>query len=207
MEKVSPTRMNLLNLKQRLVTTRKGLELLESKREALVKEFFKMIDSAVTARGDLRKGMQEAKNALTLSTAVEGRERLTSAAFAAGRNLAIELSEKNIWGVRFPELRFQSAVRSLDARGYSITGTSFGVDNAARCFEEVVDRVLQAVSVEMRLKRVGEEIKKMTRRINALKEVILPPLRSQIGGIKNHLEEREHEEIFRVKRFKERRKY
>ena len=54
----------------------------------------------------------------------------------------------------------------------------------------------------MKLKRIGQEIKKLIRRINALKELILPPVRSHIREIKNSLEEREHEEIFRIKRFK-----
>ncbi len=202
MEKTSPTRLNLLLLKQRVQTTEKGLGLLESKREALVKEFFKMAASAMTARENLRQGMQKAQNALTLSMAVFGREFLTSAAFASKRNLALEVSEKNIWGVRFPDLQFQTAVRSVEARGYSVTSTTPHLDETVKGFEEVIDLILKTVSMEMKLKRIGQEIKKLTRRINALKELILPPVRAYIREIKNSLEEREHEEIFRIKRFK-----
>ncbi|MHB8481950.1 MAG: V-type ATP synthase subunit D [Nitrospiria bacterium] len=204
MEKTSPTRMNLLLLKQIVRTTEKGLVLLESKREALVKEFFKMAGSAMTARENLGQGLQKAQNALILSMAVLGREPLMSASFASKRNLALEVSEKNIWGVRFPDLQFQTAVRSVEARGYSVTGVTPHLDETVKGFEEAIDLILKTVSVEIKLKRIGQEIKKVTRRINALKELILPPVRSHIRGIKNSLEEREHEEIFRIKRFKKR---
>lgn len=202
MEKNIPTRLNLLLLKQRVRTMEKGLLLLESKREALVKEFFKMASSAMTARENLRHGMQKAQNALTLSTAVYGRESLISAAFATRRDLALDVVEKNVWGVRFPDIQFQTAVRSAEARGYAMTGTSPHLDETIQRFEEVIDRILQTVSLEMKLKRIGQEIKKVTRRINALKEFILPSATASIRKIKNSLEEREHEEIFRFKRFK-----
>jgi V/A-type H+-transporting ATPase subunit D len=205
MEKVSSTRMHLLMLKQQVGVAQKGLDLLESKREALVREFFTMVDTALTARENLRRGMQQAQNALTLALAISGRENVISIGFAAKRDLAIDLVERNIWGVRFPDLHYQSAVRALDARGYAITGTTPQVDETARRFEEVLDLTLKTVSVEMKLKRIGQEIRKVTRRINALNEQILPPLRSQIRAIKNSLEEREHEDTFRIKRFKRKR--
>jgi V/A-type H+-transporting ATPase subunit D len=202
MEKVSPTRMHLLLLRQQVLVAQKGLNLLESKREALVREFFAMVESAVIARQDLRQGMQQAQNALTLAIGIMGRNAVASVAFATKRNLAIELVERNIWGVRFPDLHHQTAVRALDARGYAITGTTPHMDETVRRFEEILDLVLKSVSIEMKLKRIGEEIKKVTRRVNALNERILPPWREQIREIKNSLEEREHEDIFRIKRFK-----
>lgn len=180
----------------------KGLDLLENKRQALVREFYTMMGSALTARENLRQGMQQAQNTLNLALGILGRETLVSVAFATRRELAVELVERNIWGVRFPDLHYQTVVRALDTRGYAITGTVPVVDETARRFEEVLDLVLKTVSVEMKLKRIGEEIRKMTRRINALKERILPTLKLHIREIKNNLEEREHEDLFRIKRFK-----
>lgn len=183
----------------------KGLDLLESKREALVREFFTIMGSAMTARQNLRQGMQQAQNALTLAMGIMGRDVIASISFATRRDLAIELVERNMWGVRFLDLHHQTAVRALDARGYAITGTTPHMDETAKRFEEVLDLVLKTVSVEMKLKRIGQEIKKVTRRINALKELILPTIRSQMLAIKNTLEQREHEDLFRIKRFKRRR--
>ncbi|MEK6656288.1 MAG: V-type ATP synthase subunit D, partial [Nitrospirota bacterium] len=55
---------------------------------------------------------------------------------------------------------------------------------------------------ENRLKILGEEIKKVTRRINALNEVIVPELKKQVRYIRTTLEEREREDLFRLKRLK-----
>ena len=54
------------------------------------------------------------------------------------------------------------------------------------------------------MKRLGAEIKRTTRRINALNEVVLPTLSHQVREIRLALEERDREEVFRTKRFRTR---
>ncbi|MBI3597561.1 MAG: V-type ATP synthase subunit D [Nitrospirae bacterium] len=203
MQKASPTRMNLLILKARVGSVRKGLDLLRSKREALVREFFSTMDTVITSRDFLRRMMDGAMNSLSIALGLDGRAVVQSAAFATHRDIPFELAEKNIWGVKFPEIRYPSVIRSADARGYAVPSVSGYANTAARDFERVLDQILKIISVEMRLKKIGEEIKKTTRRINALTEIIVPDLQVQIRTIRFALEEREREEIFRMKRFKE----
>ena len=202
MQKASPTRMNLLVLKAQVESARKGLDLLRSKREALVREFFSAMDTVIASRDLLRRMMAAAMNSLAVSLGLDGRAVVQSAAFAAQRDIPVEVVEKNIWGVRFPEIRHRSVIRATDTRGYAVTGVSSYTNTAARDFEKVLDQVLRIISVEMRLKRLGGEIKKTTRRINALTEIVLPGLQCQIRAIRFALEEREREDIFRMKRFK-----
>ena len=71
----------------------------------------------------------------------------------------------------------------------------------------MVDAVVTIASSEIRLKRVGEEIKVDTRRINALEEILTPSMQNGIKTIERVLEEREREDIYRLKRFKRRRKH
>jgi len=195
--------MNLLILKARVGSTRKGLDLLRSKREALVREFFSAMDTVVASRDLLRRMMEGAMNSLAVALGLDGRAVVESAAFAARRDIPFELVERNVWGVTFPEIQCRSVVRSADARGYAVPSVSGYTNTAARDFEKVLDQILKIISVEMRLKKIGEEIKKTTRRINALTEIVLPELRYQIRTIRFALEEREREETFRMKRFKE----
>ena len=68
----------------------------------------------------------------------------------------------------------------------------------------MVDAVVTIASSEIRLKRVGEEIKVDTRRINALEEILTPSMQNGIKTIERVLEEREREDIYRLKRFKRR---
>lgn len=194
--------MNLLLLKRQIEAAERGLALLRSKREALVREFFAVVGRAAERRDELEAAMAQARSSLVVALGMEGRAPLRSAGFAAQRNVPIELTERNVWGVRFPDLRHAPVARTADARGYAISGVSTYIDETARRFETVLELILRSVSVELRLKKLGAEIKKVTRRINALEEIVVPSLKRQVREIRRTLEEREREDLFRMKRFK-----
>lgn len=202
MEAIGRTRMNLLLFKRQIQVAEQGLNLLRSKREALVREFFRVMDRVVESRERMEVSLGQALSSLTLALGMEGRAPLRSAGYAAGRSLPIDLIARNVWGVRFPDLRHAPIIRSLDARGYSISGISTYIDETTRNFDIVLELILESVTVEMRLKKLGAEIKKVTRRINALNEIMIPTLTRQMREIRQALEEREREDLFRTKRFK-----
>ncbi|WP_447976665.1 V-type ATP synthase subunit D [Candidatus Nitrospira bockiana] len=202
MESIGRTRMNLLLLKRRIEVAQRGLELLRSKREALMREFFAVMDRVAESRGQLEAVIGHALSTLAPALGMEGRASLRSAGYAAKRTLSIELIERNVWGVRFPEVHYAPVLRGLDARGYATSGVSTHIDETARRFEQVLELVLRSVSVELRLKKLGSETKKVTRRINALNEVMIPVLTREVRTIRQTLEEREREDLFRMKRFK-----
>ena len=196
--------MNLLLLKGRMRVARGGLDLLRSKREALVREFLDVTDKAVATRDRMYDALSGAMNALSVAEGMDGRAAVESAAMASQREIPVELTERNVWGVRFPDIEYRTVVRAGDARNYALSGVSAHVSAAAREFEKSLDAVLKIISVEMRLKKIGGEIKKTTRRINAITEVVIPGLRRRIHTCRFALNEREREEIFRTKQFKER---
>lgn len=202
MESVGRTRMHLLLLKRQIEVAQRGLDLLRSKREALGREFFAVMDRVTESRVQMETVMGRALTTLTLALGMEGRASLRSAGYAAKRTLSIEWIERNVWGVRFPEVHYPPVRRAWDARGYGVSEVSTHVDETARGFEQALELILRSVAVEIRLKKLGSEIKKVTRRINALNEVALPALTREVKNIRQALEEREREDLFRMKRFK-----
>jgi len=196
--------MNYLLLKDQEGAARGALGLLRSKREALARELFAIADQAVLTRDAFSETIQRATWALAVSLGLEGRADVESAAFAARREIPVSFAEQVFWGVRFPEVRWHGIVRTADARGYFFPGVPGSIHAAAREFEKTLEAVFQVVAVEARFKKIGEEIGKSTRRINVLNEVILPGLQARIRSILLSLEEREREDIFRMKRFKRR---
>lgn len=204
LESQSPTRMNLLLLKAEERTTLEGVSLLRGKREALIRELFSILEQAVATRELFSAALQTAMTALAVSLGSEGAAGVESAAFAARRDIPLSLEEKSVWGVKFQDLRWQSVVRSADARGAAFSGVAGPTVAASREFEKALEIVLRVVAVETRMKKIGAEISKATRRVNTYTEVILPRLRASIRGIRLALEEREREDIFRMKRFKKR---
>lgn len=204
LEPPCPTRMNLLLLKAQEQAFRQGVSLLRSKREALVRELFGIMEEAVASRDRFSETLQRALVSLAVSLGTEGRAGVESASFAARRDVPLSLEEKNVWGVRYQDLRWRGVVRSADARGYAFSGVSGVTIAASREFEKALEIVLRVVSVETKLKKIGAEISKVTRRVNTFTEVIVPRLQGRIRAIRLALEEREREEVFRMKRFKKR---
>lgn len=202
MDLIGRTRMNLLLLKRQIEAAERGLTLLRSKREALVREFFTAVGRVAERRSEIEAAMAQARSSLAVALGMEGRAPLRSAGFAAQRTVPIELTERNVWGVRFLDLRHGPVARTADARGYAISGVSTYIDETARRFETVLELILRSVSVELRLKKLGTEIKKVTRRINALEEIVIPSLMRQVREIRQTLGEREREDRFRMKQFK-----
>jgi V/A-type H+-transporting ATPase subunit D len=194
--------MNLLLLKDQEQAARGALELLRSKRKALARELFAIAEQAVATRGAFEETIRRATWALAVSLGHEGRSDVESAALAARREIPVSISERNFWGIRVPEIRWHGIVRSADARGYFFPGVASSTQAAAREFEKALEAVLEVVALETRFKKIGAEIGKSTRRINVLNEVILPGLRARMRAILLALEERERENVFRMKRFK-----
>ncbi len=203
MEQVSPTRMNLLLLKRQIKVAEQGVKLLKTKRDALFAEFRKMIDPLVDKEKELDEALYQATRVLTLALGVDGPERLASAALVTRRkDLALEMKERKMWGVKMLDIAGVRLRRKMSERGYSPLTVSTRIDFAAERFERAVEILLELAPMEIRLKKLGEEIKKTTRRVNALEQKVIPELQTQVRFIRQVLEDREREDKFRLKKLK-----
>jgi V/A-type H+-transporting ATPase subunit D len=202
---IRPTRTELLRLRERAAAVDTGMTILKARRQALVREFLSAIAPFFASRQALRSRYREALDAFALTRAEEGEELLEALAASVGREVGVELTEKNVMGVRCRELRLDTElVRPLDGRGYDYAAVSPHLEEAVAQFEHIVGEMLEIAAFESRLKRLGEEIRRVTTRTRILEERVLPGLREAIREIGQHLAEREREAHFRLKRFKER---
>ena len=76
------------------------------------------------------------------------------------------------------------------------------VDQTASKFEEIIDLMIQSADIETRLRRLGEELQKTNRRVNALENTVIPELTEQVKFIFSSLDERAREDHFRLKKVK-----
>ena len=102
------------------------------------------------------------------------------------------------------EIDFEPVGRGRFDRGYTPGGSSAHIDAVAAEFEAIVDQLLRLAAYEVRLRRLSQEIGITNRRVNALATVVIPQLERQTRLISSRLEERERQEIYRLKRIKER---
>ena len=201
-ETLSPTRMNLLQRQNQAKLAQQGVDLLKRKRDALVADFFNIVRRALAARQKLTRSAEESYTLLSLAKAVEGREVLEAAALADPRHLQVGIETRNVWGTRIPTITTDAVRRTILGRGQDPVSVSARTVESADHFEDVVAALLEVASTEITLQKIGEEIKKTTRRVNALEQVVIPRIRGEIRFIRDVLEQRAREDVFRLKRIK-----
>jgi V/A-type H+-transporting ATPase subunit D len=195
--------MNLLQRKQQAKVAVQGVDLLKRKRDALVADFFNIVRQSLAARERLTAACREAYVMLALAKAWEGREPLEAAALADRREVLVDIEVRNVWGTKIPEVAVKEVSRTLLERGHNPATTSARTIESAANFEEVLRAILEVAATEIKLKKIGQEIKKTTRRVNALEQVVIPRLYGEIRFIAGVLEQRAREDVFRLKRIKQ----
>ncbi len=202
-EGARPIRMDLLEMRERLELARKGHDLLEEKRDALVMEFFDIIKEAQGIRKELEEKIEDAFESFLLAQILAGGNELASIADSVKESPQIETSKTNIMGVTVPVLEMEETVeKKFDERNYSPIETPPKVDEAASDFEEILKLVVKFAEIEENIRLLTEEIEKTKRRVNALEYNLIPKFENTVDYIEMKLDEMERESFFRLKRVK-----
>jgi H(+)-transporting ATP synthase subunit D len=204
-QQVTATRSELLARRARIALAAQGRDVLEEKRDSLMEEFRATVEVAVAGSGALEEAAVEGRRAIVAAEAGDGPETVRSAALAQPGEISLTTRETTVMGVRVADIRHEPVGRPRSARGYSLAGSSPRVDRVAECFEAELALLLDVATVELRLRRLADEIGTTTRRINALESVVLPRLERERDQIRAILDERERQDRFRLKRFATRR--
>ena len=205
MEEVRPTRAELLERKQQIALAQQGMDLLKQKRDALLIEFMGVMDETLRLSDSLQKTVSEAQYSLAVAQAVDGVGRASLGGSGHARRDRRGHDRYQDHGRVGPGRdEGRQPMETSFTRGYSVTGVSSRVDESADKFERVLDVIIEYADIETRLKRLGEEINKTNRRVNALEQVTVPALREQVGYISQTLDERAREDLFRLRRSRRR---
>src|SRR6266508_4610538 len=192
-----PTRSQLLQLRRTRRMAERGHQLLKLKRDALIVEFFRVLERAKTLRSNL------ADKRIAIARAIEGSIGVRSAALASREVPTLQLKTKNVMGIIVPKIDAKSVRKKLEDRGYGIITTSARIDEAAEAYEALVEDIVVAAEIETTMRRLIEEIEKVKRRVNALEYRVIPELKSTEAFIRQRLEEMERDNFMRLKRFKQ----
>ena len=202
MEQVKPTRMELMKKKAQIKLAEQGRDLLREKMDALIQEFFKILTTVSNSREELEQVSRAADLALLIAQSVDDPVAVKSASFATRKSITVDISGKNIMGVPVPVIEKKRVSKSMLERGYGIISTSGRIDETAERFEAELDLLIDLAETETAMRRLGAEIQRNRRRVNALEQILIPELKNQAKYIKNAIEEREREDLFRLKKVK-----
>lgn len=200
---VNPTRMELINTKERIALAVKGHKLLKQKRDALILEFFKILKKAKDLRGELAKKMAKGYRSLAVAQLYHPVHQLEKVSLDLRKDIDLDVEVKNVMGVKIPtievEMEHKEFIR-LDS--YSVAGTSAKIDNAVQDFDEILAMVIKLAETETAIKRLIIEIEKTKRRVNALEFVLIPRLEDQKNMISFRLDEMERDSFVSLKSIK-----
>ena len=203
---IKPTRSELLRLKKQIRLAKSGYNLLKKKRDGLILEFFEILKKAKTLREELGSEYKIALEKINIARTLEGDLKVKSIAMAIKDIPDVKLTTKNIMGVKVPKIEASEIKKAFMERGYGIYNSS-AIDEAAAAYEKVVEKIILAAEVETSMRKLLNEIEKTKRRVNALEFVVIPNLDKMKSFIQLRLEEIERENIFRMKRIKNKEKH
>ena len=201
LEGVNPTRMDLLEIRKKLVLAEKGHKLLEEKRDALVEKFFNIIEKRNQMISDLDYNFKEAFISLIQAQMIIGENKVEEASYLTKYVGEISFGTDNIMGVKIPKLDTNNIKTDLKPF-YGFFETCSKLDDAQKGFSKILNKLINLANLEAGIKSLVIEIEKTKRRVNVLENNLIPKLYATRKFIEMQLEEREREDFFRRKRIK-----
>jgi len=200
LEYISPTRINLIQTKKTLALAESGREILERKRDILIRELRHSIYDAERTRDEMNAVLAKAFQSLKEANIASGSDSIENASMSTTFKADFLLDYRSIMGVTVPIIELQSEPEQKP--NYGFAGTNAALDNAFKLFNSLLDLISELARNEGTTFQIANDIRKTQRRVNALNHVLIPDYRETVKRIELVLEEREREEFVRMKRIK-----
>lgn len=199
--KVVPTKGNLIAMKKSLQLANLGYNLMDQKRNVLIKEMMTLLDDVKLIRDQITSSYQEAYDALQEANISMG--LITDIVNSTPEDYGISIAYRSVMGVEIPKIAYDKQPLKMT---YDIERSNSKVDYAYNCFYNVKQLTVLLAEVENSVYRLANTIRKTQKRANALRNISIPRFESTIKVISEALEEKEREEITRQKVIKEMKK-
>ena len=199
MAAILPTKGNLMQAQRSRALARTGYELMDRKRNILVREMMSLMDDARDLQAQIGAVFTEAYDALAQANISLGVCDRIAEAVAIDDSLTIQY--RSVMGVEIPHIPDRSPPPRLE---YGFDQTDSNLDYYYLQFHKVKDLIRKMAEIENSIYRLAEAIKKTQTRANALKNIVIPNFDETIRVIDDALQEKEREEFTRLKVIKER---
>lgn len=191
-----PTKGNLIFAKNALKLSKQGYDLLDKKRNILIREMMMLIDRAQDIQAKINNAYTEAYTALQNANISLGITRIMEIADCIDIDDSLDIKYRSVMGVEIPEV---NNIKSDKQVIYDLLNTGDQLDIAFIKFNLVKELTIELAAVENSVYRLANNIKKTQKRANSLKNINIPKYEEIVAVITNFLEEKEREEFTRLK--------
>ncbi|MBU3942828.1 V-type ATP synthase subunit D [Patescibacteria group bacterium] len=197
MAKIKPTRIELIKLKARFKTSKRGHKLLKEKRDGMMKKFMEVVKQAKTKRLEMEEMLSDSgKNFAIISSPFSLRE-IEQFFLLPFVKTKTSMEEENVMGVKIPKF---SCEIEQNEKSYSYFSFPIGMEKSVEKFGEALSLMLDLANIEHSARLLSYEIEKTRRRVNALEYIIIPTIKKNIKIIYSKLDENERfEKVIRMK--------
>lgn len=193
-ETIFPTKGSLIAVKRSLQLAKLGYDLLDRKRNILIREMMELIDTAGKVQNQINETYSRAYSALQNANITLG--IINDIAKDVPIEEGVNITFRSVMGVEIPIVTLEDNPPKPD---YSFASTNSMLDEAFISFYHVKRLTAVLAEVENSVYRLADSIKKTQRRANALKNIMIPKFEYTVKFITDALEEKDREDFSRMK--------
>lgn len=189
---VKPTRMELSNLKSRLVLSTRGHKLLKDKQDELMRQFINLIRENNILRDEVEKELTASMRSFVVAKSLLNEAFIEELFAVPATAVELDIQENNIMSVVVPQMNFSMVDqddKSTDLQ-YGYVNSNGELDDAIKKIEDILPKLLKLTEIEKTCQLLADEIEKTRRRVNALEYKMIPQLQETIRYIQMKLEDR-----------------
>ena len=192
----APTKGNLMAAKNTLRLSQRGYEMLDKKRNILIREMMQLIEEAKEVEAGIEETFSHAYRALEDASLIMGMHNIEKFAQSAPIEDSVTIDLRSVMGVEIPVVRDE---KQSDRPVYSFYSSTSALDEALIKFNDVKHMTVRLTEIENAIYRLAMNIRKTQKRANALENITIPMYEKITKEISTALEEKEREEHTRLK--------
>ena len=190
-----PTKGNLMAVKKSLTLSKVGYELLDKKRNILIRELMALLDRASEIQRTIDSAFSEAYIALQKANITLGFCKELSRTVPIDNS--VKMDSRSIMGVEIPILTIDHPQENELHYGLNHTNALF--DEAVAKFMRAKYLTVELAEIENSVYRLAVAIKQTQKRANALKNIMIPKFEGDVKFITDALDEKDREDFSRLK--------
>lgn len=194
MAQIFPTKANLMATQKSLSLAKLGYELMDRKRNILVREMMQLVDEAKEVESTINEAYKKAYTSLQKANITLG--RCSDYARTVPLDETLKVDYKSVMGVEIPQI----TLGEQDMKNYyGFDTTNSYLDEAYFNFNEAKRLSVKLVETQTSIYRLADAIKKTQKRANALNNIMIPKFTQTVKFISEALDEKEREDFTRLK--------
>ncbi len=195
LENVNATRMELLQLRKRVVLATRGHHLLSEKRDEISRQLIQIARQIKPLRRRVETELLETCRRFMLARATMEPEDTKAALEVPTKKFTLAISFARVMNVKVPHLAKEMAGEIIC---YGFLATSGELDVALLALERAFDHLIELAEKEKQARLLAIELQMTRRRVNVLEHVVIPELHETIRFIYDKLAEAERDNTTRL---------